>query len=288
MSKVELPKIVSPDFKPYWDEGISNETYHSDKSAVSSSALKKILKSPASFYSNYLDGGNEQTEAMRLGSIIHMAILEPKKFFSRYVKQPHFGDLRSTVNKKAKEEWAFNLEQTNPDAVVLSEAEFIQIEGMVNSVSSHKDASSLLKHGNPEITGYFRDPITGIKCKIRPDLINFDLMVLLDIKTTEDCTHESFSKSIWNYRYDFQMAYYYHGIECITGKVPSYGIYMAIEKRPPYEVGVWVADDTLIRKGMEDYRKALDKLAQCLESNQWPAYQSTLETISLPRWATVA
>lgn len=283
-----LPRIVSADFQPYWDETLSNEEYHSDKTAVSSTSLKKILKSPASFYSAYLDSGHEQSEAMRLGSMIHLALLEPKKFFSNYVKEPKFGDLRSTVNRKAKEEWLLQLKQENPNAVALSEEEYIRVEGILNSVNAHRDASALLKYGQTEITGYFRDPATGIKCKIRPDLVNFELMTLLDVKTTIDCTQESFSKSIWNYRYDFQMAFYCHGIECITGRPPNYCIYLAVEKQPPYEVGLWVVDDLLLKKGMEDCRMALDKLAQCLHKNEWPAYQNSLETISLPHWATVA
>lgn len=277
---IQLERVSQ--FEGTWNEDQSSEAYHADKTAVSSSALRKILKSPATFYSYVVEAMHEESDSLRFGSAFHMALLEPKKFFASYVKQPSFGDLRSAKNREARDEWK---KAQLPSAVILSEENYIRLEGMLNSVLKHRDACALLKHGKAEISGYYADPETSIKCKIKPDFINFDLMTLLDVKTTQDCSSDAFSKSIWSYRYDFQLAMYAEGIRLITGRNVNYSIYLAIEKEPPFEVALYVADQKLMQKGLQDYRRALDLLSDCLHKNRWSSYQDSLETIQLPAWA---
>jgi hypothetical protein len=58
---------------------ISNEQYHADP-AVSASHLHAIARSPYHYWSRYLDPNRkpvEPTAAMRLGSLVHCAVLEP-------------------------------------------------------------------------------------------------------------------------------------------------------------------------------------------------------------------
>lgn len=276
--KIERPS----QFEATWIEQQDSEAYHADKTAVSSSVLKTILKSPASFYSQFLEGKEETNDAFRLGSAVHMALLEPKKFFHYYLKQPDFGDQRSSKNREKKEEW---MKAQAPKAIILNEAEYIRIEGMINSVMKHPDASNLLKGGQPEISGYYCDPETNIKCRIKPDFINFDLMMMIDVKTTQDCTRDAFIRSILKYQYDFQLAMYGEGTRLITGQSVNHFIFLAIEKDPPYEVGVYLCEESILNKGRNDYRRALDLLSDCLEKNHWPGYQASFESLGLPGWA---
>ena len=58
---------------------ISNEEYHADP-AISASQLKEIGKSPFHYWKRYVDpdrSPSEPTAAMRLGSLVHCAVLEP-------------------------------------------------------------------------------------------------------------------------------------------------------------------------------------------------------------------
>lgn len=183
---------------------------------------------------------------------------------------------------KKKADWRLSLA---PDAVILKEDEYNDLQEMINSVLKHRDACNVLRKGKAEMSGYYSDPETGIKCKIRPDFFNEDRQILVDVKTTRDVELTEFSKTIWNYRYDFQMAMYCEGIRLITGKKVDFPLFLALEKTPPFECAVYLADDGMLEKGGMDYRMAMDVLSYCLKNNTWDSYQSRLQPISLPPWA---
>ena len=67
---------------------IPNEVYHADRSCVSVSGLKQILRSPAHFQA-YLQGAtNKETPAKFLGTAVHARLLEPELYASEYVVAP--------------------------------------------------------------------------------------------------------------------------------------------------------------------------------------------------------
>jgi hypothetical protein len=115
--------------------------------------------------------------------------------------------------------------------------------------------------------------------------MSFEIMCMVDLKTTIDCSSEAFSKAMWNYRYDFQMAMYCEGIKQITGREVNHPVLLAIEKNPPFEVALYHCDAEVMSKGLQDYHRALAVLAECLKTNKWPAYQTSMQSITLPKWA---
>ena len=274
-----LPEILK-EFVPHWNLNLTNEQYHADKTAVSSTGLRTILKSPKAFYRYHTQSeSGEKSDALRIGTAVHMAILEPTLFSKRFVIAPKFSGEGSV---KARNEWKLTLPR---DAVVLKEEEFNDLQEMINSVLKHQDACNILKNGVAEMSGYYIDPETGIKCRIRPDFYHEGHRALLDVKTTCNCESSSFSRSIWDFRYDFQFGMYCEGIHLITGRPVDYPLFLVIEKKAPFECALFMADEELMAKGRADYRIALNKLRDCLETNSWPAYQRKIEPISLPIWA---
>lgn len=284
--------LIDPAFKPEWRENVPEEVYHADKTAVNSSSLRKILKSPASFKASFWGEKQEPTDAMKFGTLVHQAILEGPKFRERYVVAPEFmgftkdgrPSAQSAEAKRKKAEWY--AEQEMMQRLVVTQEEMDKLMGMIDSVVNHKDAFSLLKNCVTEVSGYFACPKTGILNRIRVDALERNLNALIDVKTTTDCSIEAFSKTIWNYRYDFQMAQYGIGTEIISGKKMEFHAFIAIEKEPPYEVAVYVADEGLMSKGAEDYHKAMAKLAECIKTDKWEGYQASgIQNIGLPHWA---
>ncbi|MDZ4154211.1 PD-(D/E)XK nuclease-like domain-containing protein, partial [Methylicorpusculum sp.] len=63
----------------YSADALSNAAYHKDQSSVSSSQLKLLLRSPLHFQQG-LNEAHEETPAMRIGTAIHTALLEPDQF----------------------------------------------------------------------------------------------------------------------------------------------------------------------------------------------------------------
>lgn len=281
--------VLSP-VKPEWRD-VSENDYFADKSAVNSSSLKYMLKSPNSFKASFFDGKTETTtEALKFGTLAHLAILQGSKFKDTYQVMPKFtgytksGELTDSLNcKEVKDKRSAWLAELPKDAVICTEEERDKLIGMVESIIKHPKAFKLLQQGKPEIVGYWNFK-NGIPCKMKADFISFNLNALVDLKTTQNCDAKYFSKQIENFRYDFQMQFYSNGIQAITGKAPEHKIFIAIEKEPPYEVAVYEMAPQYEEAAEFDIQFCMDKLKQCLETNEWPSKQKEIEIIEPNHW----
>lgn len=178
-------------------------------------------------------------------------------------------------------EWTEN----NPGRIVLTPETWDQLHAMANAVHSHPAAGALLTGcpGEAEKSVYWNDAITGVLCRCRPDWWRDD-NVIVDLKTTEDASPEGFAKSMANYRYDVQAAYYLDGVQQATGKRPKAFVFIAVEKKPPYGVGVYVLDSDSLELGRAQYQNDLRIYAECVRTGEWPGYGDKIQTISLPAW----
>jgi hypothetical protein len=287
MTDAEKPKLIYPvvvgeDFAPHWAENLAEVDYHADKTAISSSSLKYMLKSPRSFHRRFVEGkGKKETPSMRLGRAAHMFALEPDRFRRTHVVMPDFGDLRSSKNRAARDGWT--LDQP-PGAMIVSGPEMDKLLLMIERLLAHPIAHNLIVGAVFEASGYFRDPVTGLKCRIKPDILRTDLSAMPDLKTTVDASREAFSRTIWRYRYDVQLAFYSLGVSQICGRPPRHPCFIAIESTDDHDVCVYEADEGMMERGQRSMRIALNRIARCLETQRWPGLQDDVggQYISLP------
>lgn len=280
MIQIEKPR----DFTPYWQPDLPNDEYHGDRTAISSSQLVPILKSPATFATAYTQP-DKPTKAKTEGTAFHLALLEGPEFLSRYVIQPEFGDLRKTENKAKKK--AFD-ESLPEGAIPLKKETYDQLNGMIEAAYSHRDAKAILENTENEISGYYADPLTGIKSRIRPDCLSLELGIIADVKTTRSVEEWSFAKAIWEYRLDLRLFMYAYGAEAISKVKITDKAFIAIEKDYPYEVAVYEPDPEMWRKAEADFKTAMHRLSTCIDSGEWPRYQARTQQIGLPRYAFYA
>ena len=132
---------------------------------------------------------------------------------------------------------------------------------------------------------YFWDDLYGIKGKCRPDWISKDGTTVVDLKTTQDASPKGFQKSISNFGYHIQCAWYLRGLRKLGIEATEF-IFIAIEKTAPYCIGVYRADEDMINIGMSQVEKALEVLRVCQETKLYPDYTPTIQDISLPPWMT--
>ncbi len=157
---------------------------------------------------------------------------------------------------------------------------------MVAALRAHPTASALLfGEGVSEITIKWTDPETGIVCKSRGDRYVGELRTCVDLKTTEDAGPAGFAKSCASYGYHRQQAFYEDGFAAVGEPLDAF-VFVAIEKRAPYLIGVYALDADAVGLGREWARRTLGTLAGCIERGDYPGYSEEIETLSLPRWAT--
>ena len=251
---------------------ITNEEYHADP-AISASHLKAVMQSPYHYWSRYVDPDRkpvEPTAAMKLGSLAHCAILEPDELLQRYGVTP---DRRSTVGRAAAEQMAAE----GIEAVTSSDMALAL--SMAAAVRNHPAASALLQTGKAEQSFWWDDLSSGLRCKCRPDWYFGSTVV--DIKTTTDASPQAFARSVATFAYHVQAAHYLAGLHGAERFV-----FVAVEKTYPHAVAVYELDADALALGRTTRDNALDVIAGCRAADVWPGYSDTVQTLSLPRWAT--
>lgn len=253
---------------------LPNADYHAHP-AISKSGLDRINQSPA-HYRAWLTEPRKETPALALGSAAHAYILERDSFFDRYAVAPDGIDRRT---KDGKAQWAEFEAQANGKTVIKAE-DLQQIDRMAASVLAHESARELLSEGRAEVSAFGNLWDVDVKC--RPDWLREDGLVV-DLKTTQSAHPDSFAKSIANYSYHRQASFYSDILRSEGIDVKAF-IFIAVESLPPYSVAVYELDDDAIELGREETFRLLEIYSECLKSNNWPAYSSKIEKISLPLW----
>ena len=248
----------------------SNAAYHADP-AISASHLHAVAASPYHYWKRFIDPDRkplEPTAAMRLGSLVHCAVLEPDDLLQRY-------GICGPRNTKAGKEQAAAMAADGIEAV--TEADMALALSMAAAVRSHPAAALLLANGKAEQNFWWDDTATGLRCKCRPDWYNGATIV--DLKTTTDASPAGFAKSVVNFRYHVQAQHY------LAGTFAERFIFIAVEKTYPYAVGVYELDAAAMAHAADVRRQNMQTIADCRAINEWPGYSTGIEPLSLPSWA---
>lgn len=282
MIRDDHPDILAS-AEPGLYRGVPESVYHSRVAGIASkSVLELIARAPAA-YEAWLAGKDRQAETPTLffGKALHMALLEPDRYRTTYTVEPNFGDCRFKEAKATRDAWRAE----NKSKLLLEQADATHIDGMVKSAKAHPLVSKMLcDDGVSELTARWLDDETGIVCKSRADYYVERLNLCVDIKTAEDARADAFVRSVTNYGYHRQNAFYDDGFRAV-GAALEHFVFVAIEKAPPYLIGVFNLDDDAIRRGRGWARSSLRTFADCIERGEYPGYDTSIQTLSLPGWA---
>lgn len=256
-----------------------SEDYHAHE-GTGHTMLAKMLTSPLAFQWAK-EHPEEPTPAMMFGTAFHTAILEPERFANEYIVIEL--DRRTKVGKEAYEN------ALSEGKKVLSVAEMEKIKSMLSNVAKNDTVVNLLNSPS-EVSYFWEDKYTGLQCKARADSIkSLDSRdLLIDVKTTTDCSATAFAKACVNYNYDLQAAYYTTGYTELTGRQCDF-VFIVIEKEPPYDFNIFTCNTEMLNKGFEDMRYCLNLLKQCKETGNFYGKNGTdggIIELSLPSWAT--
>lgn len=248
----------------------SNTDYHADP-AISASHLHAVAASPYHYWKRFLDPQRapvEPTAAMRLGTLVHCAVLEPDDLLQRY-------GVCGPRNTNAGKEQAAAMAADGIEAV--TEADMALALSMCAAVREHPAAAALLAAGKAEQSFWWDDIPTGLRCKCRPDW--YTGTTIVDLKTTTDASPAGFAKSVANFRYHVQANHY------LAGTSAERFVFIAVEKTYPYAVGVYELDLAAMEHGEALRRANLAVIADCRTIGEWPGYGTGIQALSLPQWA---
>jgi hypothetical protein len=278
---VILPKKAGEDFKPHWIDGLPNNEYHAMRDYVSNTALQDALDSPAHFYwYSCLGNPRKETKAQELGTIIHAAILEPERYSKNLIVQPEF-NLKSPTQRADLKAWRKNLD---PEWIPVSASQRECVLRALDSVYKHPVLLGLLNASKKEVSGVFKEPHLGYQCRVRLDQIIPADRIVLDVKTSQDGSREAFTRSVLNYRYYFQAAFYLMGASAIEGTPFEQFYWVVAETQPPYLVELYPCDAGWLGCGDVDIQRALMKIEAAMRSNYWGGYQVEPTPLSPPNW----
>lgn len=249
------------------------DDYHSDIAVQSCGLLKSMLVSPAHYRAQFFDT-NKTTKAKEFGTLIHTLVLEPAAFAARYAVYPGVKDGRDAKYKAFVEKHGG---QTVVDDVSLQLA-----QGMAQRILDRQFKGRAFREyiaeGEPEVTIYFTDPATKVRCRVRIDLLHPEF--IFDLKTAISVIKSDFLRQAVNLHYDMQ-SYMYSLAECLWSgrETPLPFVFIAAENTAPYSVSAFTAGSSILAKGGAKYQDALSGYAACSQVNHWPdlGHEDTLD-----------
>lgn len=239
--------------------GSSNTDYHANKTHLSSSSLKLLLKDPEKFYEEYFLGirsssGNQN--AFDEGSCVHTMLLEPHKLETDYAI---FSGLRKAGT--AFEEFKL----ANPGKIILSAAQLHRCEQLADSAMKNRVAMEMLQNGKPEHT--MISEILEVPVKMRADYI-VPGQYIVDVKTTSAPSgSDMFRATVAQYGYELSAALYAQIAFDNTSKLHEF-FWIVLSKNDNKCVVYKASSDTLTA-GAAMVSQAIVKYKQCVETNLW-------------------
>jgi hypothetical protein len=106
--------------------------------------------------------------------------------------------------------------------------------------------------------------------------------LIVDLKTCIDV--RAFENSVTKYSYWLQTAHYISGVNTTQyGAVRDF-VFVAIESKSPYGVGIFRLSEDFLRMGFEECERLYNLYARCMASGEWPSYPEIIRDVYPPRW----
>lgn len=240
--------------------------------AISNSDLT-LISDNIEHFEHARNSGKEDTASQSFGTGFHCFYLEPKKFKKTYRLIPD--DIKPGSSKAYKE---FK-EQAEIDGVAIVTKDTVEAyEEMKVKVDSLK----LFRGGIAEepVFGKMTAVNEEIEVKCRPDY-RLPTMIL-DLKTSQSANPEQFDKSVRNYRY-FVQAAFYMDICLQSNPLLENFVFVVIESSAPFSVAAYELDPGYMEAGRIQYKKDLEKYIYDKRMNR-KGYEPGVKVLTPPDW----
>lgn len=259
--------------------------------ALNQTGCKYILHSPG-HYKAQLTAPKKETEALRIGSLTHLFVLQPDVFTSSVICTPEDAPKRPTKKqieaKKPKPEtieaisWWNNFEEASKGKTVADRDEYAQAVrvGQALQAELQKHKVTPLATELCLVTNYGEVPL-----KAQLDLVTADGWIW-DLKTFGDyITPNNVTKAVYQRHYHLQAAFYTQMFKQVFGTKPKGFRLACVEKEEPCATASFQISDDLITEGQMLMIKAIEAYRAATAFDSWPLYPDEIQIITPRKYA---
>ena len=257
------------------------------------SALKRLYLSPRAAKYGL---ATRETPAMKTGTLVHMALLEPERFERECVVMPNFhGSMKEETarekgydgGKQAKAEWL----EAHKDATILEGAERDEVVGIASAFQACEPARQIIEASQREVTIIWDDPI-GLRCKARLDCLlqtESGSYVVADVKKTSSVHPRSFNGQAGRLRYFLQAAFYLRAVASHFerpydpySETPDRFLWIAFESNAPHFCRVFNVSNTAREAAHWELESVMRTVAWCEREQHWPDLAEQVVELEMP------
>ncbi len=197
-----------------------------------------------------------------IGHAGHCLVLEPDRFHSMYVRAPD----GTGGGKQTTQQARLDFQQHHPGKIILRGDVWNRLLAAERTLRVHPRVHEWMGEGDPEISAFWKDPQTGIRCKGRLDWYNPELDMIMDLKFTGCVKHSLCLRRIERHHYDLQAAWYCRAVKALRGSQPVFAV-VYIETVRPHQIAPIVLSPADLERGEQKIHEALHSLPDVMTAH---------------------
>lgn len=266
-------QLTDTDITPGFYPDVPEADYHNDRTSLSHSGAKEILRSPE-HYRWRLDHP-EHKDVFDFGSAAHALVLD------RGIESIYVAPFDNWQTKLAQTER--KLAREDGLSPILPK-DWAVVCDMAEKLAGHSLAMDLLSEGQPEVSAYAIHTPTGVLRRCRFDYLTDEFGV--DYKSTVTSEPHAFVRNAATLKYHVQHPWYLDLARDLGHQLRGF-LFIAQEKEAPYTVTVIELPAALVEAGRVLTEIALERYAAAIKSDRWPGYRpdDVVATGPAPGWA---
>lgn len=267
------------------------EQYHADPAL----SAGRVIAAHQSTWLHAMQGHGEAGEdapsrPMVHGGAWHAWELEPAELARAYYVIPEApADLPTnadgSVSKRSKagKAWWADVEAEAAGRRIVDPGMYTSIVAMTEAAHAHPVLGPLLRaRTDAELSMWWTDEASGVRCKARADVVCASLGIMLDLKRTNPHPG-AFARSAGRMRHDLRAAWYLDAAAACGLPCDEY-LYACVEPTAPYSVGVYRMDDADIDAARWTIDRLLGEYINHSTAGTWPSYPPEVRTVQMPAW----
>ena len=289
---------------------------------LSVSAVQAAHQSALSYYHRYvLKIKEEPTQAQKDGTMVHLLILEPEKFYAKHFTDQEFpeGHLVLKLNDDLKSFLADHdikgkgnkpeliaqvtalIAEKQLDKVIIydhwmethtagreyvSKVKWDRLHTMRDRVLKHRFVKKYLPMGHKEVS--FEEELFGHMIRGRADWVVDDpelpWVLVIDVKKAKSAHPRAFGYAIRDNGLGIQGALYTAAFEKKYGR-PCMYVWLAVEDNPPHHCEAYSPNEADLEAYTVLTRQALKRIEDGHRTEEWPGYSDgNVQSIGMSSW----